>query len=81
MMYHSTIFWLQEVVFLRPLVASLATLPPKNEETKFPGHIDIRKYGINDRMNTEEVGEVGWNVSIISILEPHLVFCMKSPTV
>ena len=44
--------------FCRPVVASLATLPTEKEDTKFYGHVDIRKYNITDRMNADEVGHM-----------------------
>ena len=62
--------------FCRPLVASLATLPTGNEDTKFYGHVDIRKYNIMDRMNADEVGHmvgIGLIFSIARVIESLLV--------
>lgn len=55
------------MTFCRPVVATLATLPVGNEEMKFPGHVDIRKYNLSNRMSSDGVSHMV-RIRLISVV-------------
>ena len=49
------------------MVATLATLSAANEETKFSGNVNIRKYNLANRMSVDEVGRMV-GIGLISVV-------------